>query len=528
MFFRVILFTLFLGSMVVLHFIWGRPEALGRPYIRTLFVFITIIFLLNISYVFLLRLRKHLQYVAFAQVVLDLLTSALLVHFTGSAESGFLFFFLLIPISAAIVFDRRTTLITTAIGIFVLFATILLGYYQILPLLPGQDRLPWTVHVADLVRSLLMTSGAMIAVGALSGYLSELLRRVATTAQEQQAHIADLTVLHEDVIRCLTSGLLTIDSVGQVLTINSAACELLNVKEEDAINRPLISISPELGFIALGSHKSTRKEIQLEVNEGKVFYGVSISPLEDRDGNKIGRIINFQDLTTLRQMEEMMKRSEHLAALGRVAAGVAHELRNPLASISGSLELLQIDVNDDSKRLMKIALREIERLDGLVNDLLDHAKPRDKQELTRVDLNAEIGRLVDKICHLSREHNAIDIKITETEPNSWVMADLDAVQGVLWNLIRNASDAKSTVIDLSVVKQNEYIDLVIKDNGLGIEKEKLNHIFEPFFTTKSKGSGLGLATVHRTISEHNGTIKAESQKGEGTKFTISLPYAEEN
>lgn len=521
---RVILFTLVLGGTVALYIFWGKPEELGGPYVSVLFVFIATIYVLNILYATLLRLTRHLAQLAGAQILIDLLTSAVLVHFTGSAESGFVLFFLLSPIAAAVVLSRRAALLTATAGAMLFTVTVLLGHRHLLPMLPGQTVL--AISTAALGRSLLINGGAMFAVAALAGYLSDLLRSADRRVEQQQADIADLAALHEDVVRCLTSGLLTIDAKERLLTINDAAREMLGL-EGEPIGSVLEEIAPELAALTQGSPETRREETHISrTGEATRYYGVSISALTDRQGRQIGRIVNFQDLTALRRMEQMIKRSEQLAALGRVAAGVAHELRNPLASISGSIELMSTEaaLSTDTRKLMAIALREIERLDGLVNELLDYTRPKPEPLLRTIDLGRAIGTLVEDIGDLhAQDEPKPELKVRCADSGLWVQVDLDALRGVLWNLVRNAGEAGSPTVTVTTRSRGDAVELALRDQGAGIPSDELEHVFEPFYTTKSKGSGLGLATVHRTVQEHGGSIEVESAPGKGSCFTIVLP-----
>ncbi|MCK5799844.1 MAG: PAS domain-containing protein, partial [Deltaproteobacteria bacterium] len=526
---RVILFTLLLGGTVILHFISGRPEELGNPFITILFVFIAAIYGLNIVYAILLRIMRHLRVLAMAQISIDLITSALLVHFTGSAESAFVFLFLLSPIAAAVVLSKRAAISTAAASVSLFAMTVLLGYNHWLPILPGQTDLPWEIHEDTLGRTLLIISGATIAVAALGGYLADMLSSAASEVEEQHAVIADLTALHEDVVRCLTSGLVTLDKQDKILTLNAAAGEILKLDAQKAIGQSLATLVPPLGDLTLRNHDTRREEISLTKDGDPRFLGVSISPLVNRSGEELGRIVNLQDLTALRQMEQMVQRSEQLAALGRVAAGVAHELRNPLASISGSLELMQATeptLASDTRKLMTIALREIERLDGLVKELLDHSRPRPETPLVRIDLGAKLAELIAAIAKLGADgDDTPNIHVDHTTPKTFIHADTSALTGLVWNLVRNAGEAGSATVHISVSRGHDAVLLQIKDEGSGISPDDVGHVFEPFYTTKSHGSGLGLATVHRTVRQHGGTIDVQSSPDAGTTFTISLPEA---
>ncbi len=526
---RVILYTLILGGTVVVNLAWGTPEELGGPYVTLFFVFIAGMFVLNIGYAILLRhLPRRLREQAVVQIVVDLAVSAVLVHFTGGADSAFVLFFLLSPIAAAVTLDRRAALVAALAGTVVLAAISLLGLYRVLPLLPGQSQAPWDLRPGTIGLSLLVNGAAMFAVALLAGYLAEQLRAASRRMEVQQAFIDDLAVLNTDIIRCLTSGLITVNQEGRILSLNRAAAEILGLGNHPAAGHRLGDLVPELAALAAGD-ELRRGEVPVERERGgPLRLGVSVSRLTDHMGERRGSIISFQDLTALRDMEVRMARSEQLASLGRMAAGIAHEIRNPLASISGSLELLRSaqGLSGEEGRLMEIALREIERLNGLITDFLEYARPR-APSLELLDLGEEVSSLAGTIAGLMAGADAPAVKVVERERGLWVRADRDHLSGVLWNLVRNAREAGEVhQVDLAVGRQPDgQIFLAVSDRAEGVAPEHLPHIFEPFYTRKEKGTGLGLATVQRIVQEHGGTIDVSSTVGRGTTFTILLPAA---
>jgi two-component system sensor histidine kinase PilS (NtrC family) len=255
--------------------------------------------------------------------------------------------------------------------------------------------------------------------------------------------------------------------------------------------------------------------------------GVSVAPLVDVKDRPVGRILNFLDLTELRRMEEQVLRARRLAIVGQLAAGVAHEIRNPLASISGSIELLRDapQVDEENRQLMEIVLREVERLNGLVTELLEYARPRERV-LGTIELDGLLQETV-RVFSQDRSTSGVAVKL-ETRP-ARITGDPAQMRQVVWNLLRNAAEAmpQGGEIALSMADEPEWVELVISDTGSGIPAEDLERIFDPFFTTKTHGNGLGLATVHRIVTEHGGTIAVESKAGAGTEFRVRLPAGRE-
>jgi two-component system sensor histidine kinase PilS (NtrC family) len=529
---RVILFTLILGGTIAVNLAWGTPEELGGPYMTLFFVFIAAIYLVNIVYAVLLRLIRDLAWLAVIQIAVDMISSAVLVHATGGADSAFVLFFLLSPIAAAVTLGRRSAVLTALAGALMLGALLLLGHARLLPVLPGQMQLPWEATAGAVGRSLVINSAALFAVAVLSGYLAEQLRSASKEVEVQRAFIDDLAALNADIIRCLTTGLITVSTDGIVLSMNRAASEMLGLADPPRLQgQRLADLVPELGEVVASRQEIRRLELSLRRpgTADPLLLGVSVSRLTDHSNTTRGSIINCQDLTAFRRMETAMKRSEHLASLGRMAAGIAHEIRNPLASMSGSLELLRgaLQLGPEDQRLMDIALREIERLNGLITDFLDYARPR-TPSLESFDLSLEIRRLVGSIGGLLSSERSPALNVEATEEALWVKADRDQLAGILWNLVRNAWEAgERQQIDVSLGRLSDgRVSLSVSDHAAGIAEKDLSHIFEPFFTTKDKGTGLGLATVHRMAQDHGGSIDVRSVSGQGTTFTILLPPCE--
>ena len=247
---------------------------------------------------------------------------------------------------------------------------------DLLPLL-GQPVPALTVR--EIARNIAVYAVAFAATGALASRLAVELRRADERIASQHTRLRDLATLHADVIRCLTSGLITLTEDGRIVTFNQAAAEMVGVRAEAAVGRVLGEVLPELAPLlrALPPDGSLRREeVPHRSNGQERTLGVSVTPLVDAEHRTLGRIVNFTDLTELRHMEEVASRNERLAAVGRLAAGVAHEIRNPLAAISGSIELLQAGADRESTELMGIVLREVERLNLLISELLEFARPR--------------------------------------------------------------------------------------------------------------------------------------------------------
>ncbi len=279
-----------------------------------------------------------------------------------------------------------------------------------------------------------------------------------------------------------------------------------------------------------------RYETQFINPEGKKIYlGFSISPLTGPDGSLIGHTLIFQDITRFKEMEEQMKRLDKMAAINQLAAGMAHEIRNPLTSLSGSIQMLksELTLQSHQERLMDIILRESERLNALITDFLLFAQPP-RTDRTVSNLKSILEETIELLLHSPSYHEGIRIRYPHPLEDIQVLVDPDQMKQVFWNLILNAVQAMGERGELTLVlekgtdglsyrKPKEWVTISISDSGRGIASHEKEKIFEPFYTTKDRGTGLGLSIVHKIIETHSGVIKVESEVGKGSTFTLLLP-----
>jgi len=453
----------------------------------------------------------------------DLAVTSLLIYATGGAESPYIFLYALSIVGAGALSYRGGAVVVTLASISLLIAVSLLAWTQAIALPALSQIRPWEQSWVDLIRTLGINLAALIGVGALSFIFGDQLQRGVETLATTRKAAADLLTLHEDIVRSLASGLITIAPDGIILTANVAAADILGQPPVLA-GQPIDRLMPGLSaLIATGLGELRRADLQLAAD---LTVGVTVSPLRDVKNQVIGRVVNFQDLTELRRLEVQSRRSERLAMIGQLAAGIAHEIRNPLASISGSVELLRQgpSPSDDDRTLMAIVHREIQRLNVLIGDLLDYANPRPPQPV-----DFDLGVMVEETLQVARREQAfasIELAFSVDRPLP-LHADPAKLRQVLWNLLRNAADAAALGgrhVRVDARREPGATTLVVADDGPGIPADQLTRIFDPFFTTKAKGTGLGLATCHAIVAEHGGHIDAASQPGQGTRMTVSLPH----
>lgn len=524
---RLVLISLVLG--VALWLSWLSDANPSAPNSLTLMGIIVGTYVLTIVYAIALRHDSDPRRLATIQVSLDMLTTALLVHITGGAQSAYTFFFPLSIIAAAATHFRRGAVLAALAAVGLFAAISILGWLNVLPSLTGQRLLPSSLSQVELGRAMALNISAFVGVAVLAYNLGGQIQQTSASLQSQRTKTADLQVLHRDIVHSLSSGLITIDADGgRVLTANRVARELLDHADEELlVGKTISSVFPELGtLVANLAERDVLQRVIVErvrMGQGKRTLGITVSPLRDNLDVVIGRVINFQDLTDIRKLEQQMRMAERLAVVGTLAAGVAHEIRNPLAAISGSIQLLAADpgADEDSRALMAIVTREADRLNTLITELLDYSNPQPR-EIVRFDMTSLVAETLAVFTQdRAYEHIDVGVSADSHEDPLEITSDPSRVRQVLWNLLGNAAQAaRSRVrvhVELSGRGEGDGAEVVIHvvDDGSGIAEEHLERVFDPFFTTKAKGTGLGLATCHNIIAELHGAIQAENVPAEG-------------
>jgi two-component system, NtrC family, sensor histidine kinase PilS len=508
----------------------GNAETLSGPFGRFVFALLATTYVATLAYALgLRRIQDPVRFIDI-QIGVDLVLITLLIHATGGAQSGYTFLFL-VDVIAVSLLPKRFKPGNVAIASALLFIGIsLLGYLRILPPIRGQTVFPWDLTHEELVFRIVVFLAGVLSVAALGMSLYAKTREARERLVQHQHMAGDLASLHENTIRCLSSGLLTTTLDGTITTMNGAACEILGMSLPAPIGRRLGELLPSMAALSvdvLSPGHVSRQEVEAVHTDGTPrCLDVSSTPLSDHTGEIVGRVIHFQDLTELRSMEIAVRRAERLAGIGRLAANIAHEIRNPLASISGSVEVLrkQPCADPDAQQLIDIAVREVDRVNGLISGLLDYARPRteDRQRLDLGEMVTEIAKVFEQ------ERRPVDIRVTtDLQPGATIDGASGQLRQVLWNLLRNSAAAmpKGGEIHMAVARRErtnreDEILLSVSDTGIGIPREDLDHIFEPFFSRRPDGTGLGLAITARIIEEHQGRIEVSSQVGKGTTFLL--------
>jgi two-component system sensor histidine kinase PilS (NtrC family) len=499
--FRLGVVTVLLGVTGFQHWASGSEDPAIAP--RPLYAVIAGTYLASLAYAFVLRARKGLRQLAFMQVAFDVALAAAVVSFTGRSDSPFIFLFSLATVTGSILLYRRGAIAATILA---------LGAYVPVMLWPGAPA------VAPVM--LFVQGSAFAITAALSAYLAEQLRRTGEQLAAREVDLEAITALHEAIVQSVSSGILTISAEGRITFMNPAAQQITGLQLAQVRGR-----TAARWFSDFQPSESRGETQYVNARGERLTMGYTIFPLV-RGEDEIGTAVIFQDLTELRAMEENVQRSTRLAALGRVAAGLAHELRNPLASMTGSIELLRgtLSLDAENARLMDIVLREAERLNDLVSRFLEYSRPSPPRR-EQVDLARVVEETLQVFAH---DPVAARMQIERSLAPATAWCDPDQIRQVLWNLLVNAAQAAGGAVRLQIFCGPEAggrARLEVVDDGPGIAEADLTQIFVPFFTTKEGGTGLGLAIVQRIVDAHGGTVKVHSVVGRGTTFIVSLPGA---
>jgi len=542
---RVIILTLLLT--ITLLFQLSEKKYFFIPLTNNFYYFIGLFYLVTIVYALFLRKIKDLYRFAFFQIGIDQLFITVLIYFTGGKESFFPITYIFSVIAGSMIFYRRGALLSASLSSLLFGLLLLLQLYRwINPL--GE---PLIYDASQIFYTLIIYMATFYIVAFLSSAVSEELKIKGKELIQKQVDYDHLETFNRNIIQSLDSGLLTIDLSGNINFLNRTAERILGQSEEKLKESSIYDLFPKINTMIEQSKKKDsgpspdyqRYETPLSDRDGrKTYLGFSISPLTDPEGSLIGHTLIFQDITRFKEMEEEMKRVDKMAAVGLLAAGMAHEIRNPLASLSGSIQILEseLTLDDPQKHLMEITLRESERLNALITDFLLFAQPPQTRKI-RYPVRRILEETIDLFTHSPSFHNGIHIQRPSAHEDIHASVDPDQMKQVFWNLFINAAQSMSNggeihvrmgsgngcgVPDLPLASQlrgKEWAKISIIDSGNGMAQEEKEKIFEPFFTTKENGTGLGLSIVHKIIENHNGLIKVESEVGRGTTFTIYLP-----
>lgn len=525
---RVVLALLLLGSVLFFQLQYQIYHVRTDQFV----LFAAIVFSLTGVYWYFsgTQLRSSVQ--AYLQLAIDVLLITWLVSLTGGIDSSFSILYHIAIIAASIMLARRGGYFAASLASILYGGLLDIQYYKVFGYAQSLNYTAGQVLFLLFINIL-----SFYVVAFLSGYLSERLRRTRLELQEKSSDFDDLRVLQDHILRSVGSGIVTMDMAGKITSWNNSAESITGYGLDEIRDRWTGVFGA--GIKGLFGHTDELRSgpvrfdgTIIKKDGGTVVLGFTASLLRDEGDQVRGIILTFQDITRLVQMEEQVRRQERLASVGSLAAGIAHEIRNPLASLSGSIQMLREDLvlDDDNRNLMDIVLRETDRLNTIITEFLDYARPK-RHTFTTIALKGLIQETLALFRNSREFRDTVEIRRSVDETLS-IHGDPSRIRQVLWNLIINATQAiekhGNIGIDVSKVAEHgsERAVITVSDNGKGIDPGQLPLIFDPFFTTKANGTGLGLAIVYRIVEDHGGTIDVKSTVGKGTAFTITLPLAD--
>jgi two-component system sensor histidine kinase PilS (NtrC family) len=537
----VILSRLFIVTFILGIHVYAELNAeVGLFDIPVSIFSLTIIFTYTFSviFVFLIYFYRNTAVNIYTQSIADLILITSVVYGTGGIQSIYSVFYPLVIIYTVMFLERKGgVLIATAAAVLYVLLAVLEYYGLINPMRVSQ----FTAYRLDAGYVL-----ARVVTHIISFYFTALLslyvvgqeRKTRTLLAEKQDAFARLDILYKSIIESVSAGIITLNLEGRIKSFNRAASAITGNSFNEVENRKLSDIFSDFDAylqqqkIQEGrSSKPIRFEGVFHTTKGQELkLGASLSRLKDPQDNVIGDIIIFEDITEIIDMRESLEKNRRLAFSGEVAANLAHEIRNPLATIGGSIQLLRQDIPLDhgNQKLFDIILRGKEQLEKFLKDFLLLARPA-PGICEEVDLNEVINEVIDSLRLLSDWREPLELRLKLPPDKFMINANKTELRQVLWNIATNALQSMpkgGTLIleaDRVLLKGIDSAEIVIKDTGSGIEKNDLRKIFDPFYTTRTVGTGLGLAVVSRIIENWMGTIRVSSEPEQGTTFTVTFP-----
>src|SRR6267378_1838228 len=474
---------------------------------------------LSLFYVLLLSFWDEQRVQALLQVMTDLALVTLVVHFTGGWDSSLNFLYPLVIIVACILLPKLWAYLTAALA-FILYGSILeLNYYEMVHSFaithPSLKALQGIIFVNLF---------AYLAVAYLAGLLAAKLRQVDVQLKDASGALESLQALHENIIQSISSGLITTSLDGRITLMNRAARKSLGCGEEllgRSVNELFLDPLPNVGS------ERAHGEVRFQPANGfRKTFRVIVSTLTVPGREGLGCVYTFDDLTEVRRLEREVRMQDRLAAVGRLAAAIAHEIRNPLTSIAGSVSMLSAvpEMSEEHRKLLEIVTRESQRLNNIITDFLAYSHGK-QYHFGKVDLLPLVEDTLTLMQHrMTAENTGISIERHFAVREAWVLADGDKIKQVFWNFCENAvrdmpSGGRFTV---GIEPVGADWQLSFADSGTGMSPQQTEKIFEPFQSNFEGGTGLGLAIVHQIVQAHEGKVWARSKQGQGTALVLKL------
>jgi two-component system, NtrC family, sensor histidine kinase PilS len=531
---RAIVSTILLGGAIV-----AQVTAPGSFPINPFFFLVALTYGLTIAYAVTLRFVDRYRWLIDIQLAIDAVVVSAFIYFTGGITSYVSSLYVLPIVAASVVRFRRGGLLVACASAVLYVAIVFTQFLTAAGILID----PWL----SAERVVLPTAGTaqytvatnlfgFFAVALLSGSLADKVRSAGVRLEQASTELADLQALNQHVIDSLPSGLATTDRQQRILTFNRGAEAITGLPFASVVGRQVSEVlqlpkflaeSLDLGHVPAAPGRRFEFRFRRGDDRGEIDLGLGVAHLQT-PGGRAGYLITFQDVTDIKKLERDARLQQRLAAVGEMAAGIAHEIRNPLASMSGSIQILrqELPLSAEQEQLMDIVLRESERLNSSIRSFLAYARPQ-RFEIARFDVRRALNdtALLLRNSAEVRDDHFIDLDIPQSE--LWFEADENQIKQIVWNLATNGlramPDGGRLKLSGAFEQASDSLVITVQDSGIGIAPEELDGLFQPFHGSFAKGSGLGLAIVHRIVTDYNGEIQVSSRRGEGTAVSVRLP-----
>lgn len=547
----MVLRIVFLTGFLILVMAFARSSFQDTP-IVPLSAVLCAAYFLSLANALLMRIGINLLTVAWFQIMGDLCVVGGIIYATGGVESPLSFLFLFVIIGASVILPQAASYLTASGASIIYGLMIDLEYFNVIQPVYFFQKSNVSYQGAYLFYIVGLNTASFFAVAYLSSILNRRLRLIKDELRTKNIDFQKLQQFHHNVVQNMVNGLMTTDLQGRITSVNLACENITGYPTDDSIGQPCYQLLPLSELIGL--FKDRNKEITMPYHlEGEcarkdgeiILISMKISHLispeadvkKNLDQQVEGYVCVFEDRTEIHHMEDKMKQSEQMAAVGKFSAGLAHEIRNPLASLSGSIQVLKetLHTDEDQQRLMNIVLKETERVNDIVTEFLSFSQPR-KSKTTVIDLTQLLQDIVILMKNSNEYDPSIDIQLVAPPEHIIIQSEESQIKQMIWNLCINGMQAMDKsgrlTMTLKKVEGHQHKDfetnrrgvlIIVEDQGRGIPLDEQKKIFDPFFTTREEGIGLGLPTVLQIVEHFGGHIGVESEPGRGTCFDVFLP-----